>query len=69
MYVYFLGGPTWSVNRVGVRARKVEPVISLEGFPITCYWGIWLGLLPDDSPLVLKDTGTQDVVSLTFHEP
>jgi hypothetical protein len=40
-----------------------------EGFPITGYWGFWLGLLPDDSPLVLKDTGTQDVVSLTFHEP
>jgi serine/threonine protein kinase/Tol biopolymer transport system component len=68
-YVYFLGGPTWTVKRVGVRARKVEPLISLEGFPITGYWGFWLGLLPDDSPLVLKDTGTQDVVSLTFHEP
>jgi eukaryotic-like serine/threonine-protein kinase len=81
----FLGYPTWSrrgesvfflnmaaspaVERVGIRERKVERVVSLKEFQMTGYWGSWLGLAPDDSPLLLKDTGAQDVVSLNWHEP
>ncbi len=36
---------------------------------MTGYWNLWLGLTPDDSPLLLKDTGTHEVVSMEWHEP
>jgi hypothetical protein len=31
--------------------------------------GPWLGLGPDDAPLLLKDTGTQDVYALDWKAP
>jgi eukaryotic-like serine/threonine-protein kinase len=69
-YVYFLrpfknGG----VERVDIRDRQVEQVVSLKGFRMTGRFGVWLGLAPDDSPLLLKDTGTQDVVAMDWHAP
>jgi eukaryotic-like serine/threonine-protein kinase len=66
-YIYFLSD--LAVERVDPRERKLETVVSLRGFQTTGYWGNWLGLAPDDSPLLLRDTGTQDVVSLDWHEP
>jgi hypothetical protein len=39
------------------------------GFQMMGYFTQWLGLAPDDSPLVLKDAGTQEIVSMDFHEP
>jgi len=68
-YVYFLSFPNNTVKRVAIFSGKVEEVVSLKEFRMTGYWGGWLGLAPDDSPLLLKDTGTQDIVSLEFHEP
>jgi hypothetical protein len=38
----------------------------LKGFTPTGYWGAWLGLDPEDSPLMLRDVGTQDVYSLDW---
>ncbi len=69
-YVYFLrtlenGG----LERVGIRDRKVEQVASLKGFQTTGFYGVWLGLAPDDSALLLKDTGTQDIVSMDWIAP
>ena len=29
----------------------------------------WLGLTPDGSPLLMRDTGTQEVYALDFEEP
>jgi len=69
-YIYFLrivSNP--GVFRVGVPDGKIEKVASLKDFQMTGYYGLWLGLTPDDSPLLLKDTGTQDVVSMDFHAP
>jgi eukaryotic-like serine/threonine-protein kinase len=69
-YVYFMQmPPDPGVLRVGIRDRKVEQVASLKGFPTTGYFGFWLGIAPDDSPLVLKDTGTQEIVSLDWQAP
>jgi eukaryotic-like serine/threonine-protein kinase len=69
-YVYFLrpfkdGG----VVRVGIRDRKVDQVASLKDFQMTGHYGVWLGLTPDDSPMLLKDTGTQDIVSMDWNAP
>jgi hypothetical protein len=69
-YVYFLrpfqnGG----VERVGIRDRKVDQVVDLKDFRMTGYYSVWLGLTADDSPLLLKDTGTQDIVSMDWNAP
>ena len=46
--------------------RKVEQVADLAKLPTTGNLGPWVGLDSDDSPLLLKDTGTQDVYALDW---
>jgi hypothetical protein len=69
-YVYFL---RWldnpAVMRVRIVDREVEQVLDLANLQTTGNVGPWLGLAPDDSPLVLKDTGTQDVYALDWQQP
>ena len=31
--------------------------------------GTWIGLAPDDSPLMLRDTGTAEVYALDWEAP
>jgi Tol biopolymer transport system component len=69
-YIYFLnvvGQP--SVTRVRISDHQLERVADLKNFPFTGSYGAWLGLAPDDSPLLLRDTGTQEVYSLTWQAP
>ncbi len=69
-YVYFLRVPeSPAVLRVRISDRKVDEVANLKGLPITGYWGFSLTLTPDDSPLLLRNIGTQDVYSLNWEEP
>jgi Tol biopolymer transport system component len=69
-YVYFLQlQPDVGVFRVGISERNVEQVVSVKGFQLKGYWGFWLGLTPDDSPLLLKDTGSQEIVALDWQAP
>ena len=66
-FVYFLHGEDQpSVMRVRIRDRKVERVVDLKNFRQTGYYGTWLGLAPDDSPLLLRDTGTQEIYALDW---
>jgi WD40 repeat protein len=55
-----------AVLRVSVRDHKIERVADLKNFRQTGFLGSWLGLAPDDSPLRLRDTGTQDVYALDW---
>ncbi|MGB6198272.1 MAG: hypothetical protein WBF35_01870, partial [Candidatus Acidiferrales bacterium] len=69
-YVYFLHEEDQpSVMRVRISDRKVERVADLKNFPQTGAYSIWLGLAPDDSPLLLRDTGTQEIYSLDWQAP
>jgi Tol biopolymer transport system component/predicted Ser/Thr protein kinase len=73
-YVYFLhgflqGGEQASVMRVHIADKSIERVADLSNLRITGYWSVWLGLAPDDSPLLLRDTGSQDVYALDWHAP
>jgi serine/threonine protein kinase/Tol biopolymer transport system component/DNA-binding winged helix-turn-helix (wHTH) protein len=69
-YVYFLqGGDQPSVMRLRIRDRKLERVADLKNFRQTGYYGTWLGLAPDDSPLLLRDTGTQEIYALDWEAP
>jgi hypothetical protein len=66
-YVYFLHEEDQpSVMRVRIRDRKVDRVADLKSFRQTGYYGVWLGMSPDDSPLLLRDTGTQEISALDW---
>jgi eukaryotic-like serine/threonine-protein kinase len=66
-YVYFLHYPeNPALLRIRINDRKLEQVADLKGFLATGFWGFWLGLDPEDSPLMLRDAGTQDVYSLDW---
>lgn len=68
-YVYFLHQESDpAVMRVHIRDHKIERVADLKNFRQTGYFGVWLGLAPDDSPLLLRDTGTQEIYALDWHE-
>jgi serine/threonine protein kinase/Tol biopolymer transport system component len=66
-YVYFLHVP--EVFRVRISDRKEELVADLNGLQTTGYWSVSLSLAPDDSPLVLRNLGSQDVYSLDWEAP
>jgi eukaryotic-like serine/threonine-protein kinase len=66
-YVYFLHEENQpSVMRVRIRDRKMERVADLKNFRQAGYYGLWLGLAPDDSPLLLRDTGTEEIYALDW---
>ena len=70
LYVYFLNlADKPAVLRVRVRDGKVERVVDLKDLPLTGYYGFWFGLAPDDSPLLLRDAGSQDLYSLDWEVP
>jgi len=69
-YLYFLreqDDP--SVMRLRIRDRKLERVADLKNFRQTGTFSLWLGLAPDDSPLLLRDTGTQEIYALDWEAP
>ena len=69
-YVYFLHYPANpAAFRIRITDRKLEQVADLKGFMPTGWWGFWLGLDPEDMPLMLRDTGTQDIYSLDWEGP
>jgi Tol biopolymer transport system component len=56
-----------ALHRVHISDRKVEPVASLKNFRrVILNFQAWMGLTPDGSPLLLRDTGTQEVYALDF---
>ncbi len=69
-YVYFVRSPdNPAVLRVRISDRKVDRVVDLKNFRMAGYFGVWLGLAPDDSPLLLRDTGTQEIYALDWEAP
>jgi len=71
-YVYFdtqsYADP--AVYRVRVLDKKLGTVASLKNLRrvILPFWP-WMGLTPDGSPLLMRDTGTQEVYALDFEGP
>lgn len=62
-YVYFatLDPPAPALYRVRTRDKKLERLASLKGFPVA---GLWTGVAPDGSPLLLRDTSTEEIYAL-----
>ena len=71
-YIYFsnpyIAEP--ALYRVRLSDRKLELVTSLSrqrlGWSIA---GKWMGLAGDDSPLVLRDTGSEEIYALDWEAP
>ncbi|HLV86603.1 MAG TPA: protein kinase [Candidatus Sulfotelmatobacter sp.] len=69
-YVYLLAfGGADSVVRIRLRDHALETVVSIKDFPAAGRYGGALALTPDDSPLLLRDTGSQDVYSVDWQAP
>ena len=73
-YIYFYGaeaGGKQGVYRVRISDHKLELLFSLNDFrqPPDIGWGAWKGLAPDDSPLLLRDAGAQDIYALDVDFP
>jgi hypothetical protein len=59
-----------SLLRVRVTDHRLEEVVSLKDFRQTGWAGAtWIGLAPDDSPLMLHDIGTQEIYALDWQVP
>jgi Tol biopolymer transport system component/DNA-binding winged helix-turn-helix (wHTH) protein len=65
-YIYYLRrGNDPAILRVRIPGGATEQIASLKGVRQTGYrGGFWIGLAPDDSPLMLRDIGTEEIYSL-----
>jgi len=71
-YVYFDSGASAdpAIYRVSLASRQPERIASLKGFRrVVQPWASWMGLTPDGSPLLMRDTGMQEVYALDFQAP
>jgi len=56
--------------RLRIDDREVEQLTTLKDLRLAFgYYGPWVGWAPDDSPLVLRDTGIQDIYALEWQTP
>jgi eukaryotic-like serine/threonine-protein kinase len=59
-----------AIYRVRATDRKVERVVGLKGYRrASGFYGSWMGLAPDDSPLLLRDVGVQEIYALDWETP
>jgi hypothetical protein len=66
-YVYYAGSYfDAAIMRVVATGGKPEPVASIRNIPFTGWFGLWIGLDPDDAPLWLRDTGTDELYALSL---
>ena len=69
-YLYFenLRGDR-AFERIAVPGGKPEQIVSLKSFRQTGLYGFWFALTPNDTPLTLRDAGTQEIVSMKWAAP
>jgi serine/threonine protein kinase/Tol biopolymer transport system component len=71
-YLYFDGilEKEEGYYRVGITNRKVERILSLQGFQMASgTFGNWVGLAPDESPLLVRDASIQEIYALDLQTP
>ncbi len=66
-YIYF--ARVDEVSRIRLVDRKVQQVNNLKDVRLTGSWGSSFALTPDDSPLALRDAGTQEIYTLNVEFP
>jgi Tol biopolymer transport system component len=55
-----------AILRIPVTGGETKLVVGLKGFPYTGTFKVWLGLDPNDAPLMLRDVSTSDIYALTL---
>ncbi len=70
-YIHFFDSVEDAFYRVRVSDHKLERigVVSLSRGVVKGQFGQWTGLAPDDSPLLLLDTGFQEIYALDLQLP
>jgi Tol biopolymer transport system component len=70
-HVYFHSfGNDAALYRVRIRDRKLERILDLRGIRLTISdYGTWCGLAFDDSPLILRDVGSQEIYAVDLQFP
>jgi Tol biopolymer transport system component len=69
-YIYFDGTPAHgepAFFRISIGDRKLERVVTMRVAGQSYIW--WTGLTPDDSPLMIRDTSTQEIYALDWEAP
>lgn len=71
--IYFLGylrSQPRVIFRVRLRDHRMEQVASLEHLrQVPGNFGGWMGIAPDNSPLLVEDVGTADIYALEVELP
>jgi DNA-binding winged helix-turn-helix (wHTH) protein/Tol biopolymer transport system component len=68
-FIYFLRFSKDSgVYRIRPTGGQAERISDLKGFHHTGYFSFWMGLDPDDNPLLIRDLGGDDLYSLSLEE-
>jgi Tol biopolymer transport system component/DNA-binding winged helix-turn-helix (wHTH) protein len=65
-FIYFVGLFERGVFRVPVSGGRAERIVDLKDFRHTGWFTFWMGLDPDDAPLLLRDRGTDEIYALTL---
>ena len=60
---------TGAVIRIRLSDHKTQRVVDLKSLATVGYHGPWFGVAPDDSPIMLRNAGTQDVYAPDWEEP
>jgi Tol biopolymer transport system component len=74
-YLYFKSFDSWDfpfdIVRLRLRDRKIEKLADSRniGRLTAGSWASWLGLAPDDSPLLARDISTQEIYALEMEWP
>ena len=56
--------------RIAIRERRIERIASLKDVRLAQgFFSTWCGLAPDDSPLLLRDSSTQEIYALDVDLP
>ncbi len=63
------GTGTGAIIRIRLSDHKTERVVDLKNFATAGFYGAWFAVAPDDSPIMLRNAGTQDVYALDWEEP
>jgi Tol biopolymer transport system component len=66
-FIYFLRYDQ-GVFRVPVAGGREERVVKMTDWHLTGYSGFFMSLDPEDAPLVLRDTGSEDIFALTLEK-
>jgi len=68
--VYFLriaANGDKGIFRIRTGGGDPERVVSLKSTDLGGFWS-WMGLDPSDAPLVMRDTGSNDIYALTLEQ-